>query len=318
MLWSDKYNPKHIKDIVLNDNVKKKINGYIQQRTFPNLIVSGTTGIGKSILVDCLAREYYQKDYEKYVLKLNSSIDKNIKILQEILEFFCKKTIVEFDQEKKMVIIDDIDHIPTKLQSIIAFTMDKYQNVYFALTCNDLSQIIDTIQTRCMLMHLHRPEREKIINHYQLICKNMNCQYNFKALEYLYLITQGDIRLAINTLQIIYVGYQNITTENINKVCDVPNIITLQKILILCFENNTKKALEQSLILYNSGYTCSDILSGFYDIIKTLNLNIDEEIKIKYASIIGKFRYAINKNIDSCIQLERCIIKLCSINNSMR
>jgi len=313
MLWTDKYTPKHIKDVILDDNIRKKINGYVSKRTFPNLIVSGVTGIGKSVLVDCLARDYYGKQYDKYVYKINSSIDKNVKGLQEILEIFCKKKLDDVQKEQKMIIIDDVDHIPGKIQGIIAFIMDKYPNIYFGLTCNDLSLIIDTIQTRCMLIHLHRPIREKLINHYELICKNMICAYKKEALEYLYFITQGDIRLSINTLQIIYNGYDDITIENINNVCDVPNIVKLKDILTLCQQHETVKAINIGLSLYNDGYTCSDILSGLFDIIKMTTTEIEEAIKIKYAAIIGKSRYIVNKNIDSPIQLEKCIIKLCSI-----
>lgn len=312
MLWSDKFNPKHLKDVILDDNTRKKMNGYIEKHNFPNLIISGMTGIGKSVLVDCLAHDFYGKQYDKYVFKINSSIDKNIKTLQELLEIFCKKKIDDEQKERKMIIIDDIDHIPDKIQGIIAYIMDKYQNIYFALTCNDLSLIIDTIQTRCMLIHLHKPQKEKLINHYELICKHIKCSYSTEALEYLYFITQGDIRLSINTLQIIYNGYQEITIDNINKVCDIPNIVKLKQILLLCHKQNTIEALQVALSLYYDGYTCSDILSGLFDIIKLTSFELEEIYKISYASIIGKSRYIVNKNIDSPIQLERCIIKLCS------
>lgn len=307
----------HIKDVLIDQNLRRKLNGFVNNKIVPNLIMSGVAGIGKSTIVDCIAHDVYEKEYSTYVYKLNSSLEKNIKLLQELLENFCKRKLSETQTKKKMFIIDDMDNIPNKLQSVIALMIEKYPNISFAFTCNNSTDIIELIQSRCIMLYLQRPTQEQIINHLERICKHEKYPYSREALEKIYFISQGDVRLSLNQLQVICEGFNEVTLENIDNICDTPNIVVLQNIINLCIDKKITDVIAIVNELCDDGFYCSDILGGMFDILKSNDCKIADEIKIPFLTIIGKSRYLVSEKIDSNIQLNRCIIKLCGENASV-
>lgn len=316
MMWSDKYNPTHLRDVIMDNNVRKKLNQFMATKNIPNLIVSGITGIGKSVLLECLAHDFYGKEYGTYVYKLNSSLEKNIKLLQETLEQFCKKKVADTQLKQKMFVIDDMDNIPPKIQNIIALIIEKYPRIYFTFTCNDSSNIIEMIQTRCIILYLHRPTKEQIMTHLTLICEREKCECTVEALDRICFLAQGDIRQAVNTLQTICDEFGKVTLKNIDIVCDIPSIVVLQRILDMCMKRETEKVLNDVSNLCSDGYSCSDILGGLFDLLKDPECKIQDTFKIPYMTIIGKSRYLVSKKVDSLIQLERCVIKMCQVDTS--
>lgn len=310
-MWSQKYAPKHLKDLLLDDYTRNKLNTFIQNRNIPNFIVSGITGVGKSNMLDCLARDYYGKLFSSYVLKLNSSIDKTIKSLQETLESFCRKKL-EDPNEHRMIIIDDIDIIPEKFQRVFALVMKDFPKVYFVFSCNNTSDIIEVIQSYCLIIQVQRLSYEQIQNYLELICRHEKCPYSKEALGRVCFLSQGDIRLAINNLQILCEGFGDVSIKNVDKICPIPNVVVLKEILQWCSKKETKKALESSMKLYECGYDSSDILSGFFDLLRMPTTAIPDETKIRMLEIIGKTRYNVSRKNDNLIQLEKCIIKICS------
>jgi len=316
-MLSDKYKPKCVSDVILEENIRLKLQRFISTSNLPNLIITGTSGCGKSVLADCIARDMYKEDLKYYVCKLNSSLEKTIKLLQESFEQFCRKIIIPTKKNhtnKRMFIIDDIDNIPRKIQIIIASFMEKYPNIHFIMTCTETTDIIDVLQSHCLIMHIRKPPMKKIIDHLEMICNKEKCKYANDALERICFLSQSDVRVAINYLNTIMISYSNVSMSNIAKLCDTPSIETIKQIIQCIIDNENADALKISTKLFLDGYSGIDILSCMYEIITLPSYNMSEHKKIVFVSIIGKTLYHMNKRIDSIMQLERCIIKLCCCN----
>jgi hypothetical protein len=112
-------------------------------------------------------------------------------------------------------------------------------------------------------------------------------------------------------MQVICNSFGELSSDNINKISDIPDIIILNDIIDKCINKDCESALKIIKLLDDKGYSCSDVLCGLFDIIKSCNTNIPENIKIKFLTIIAKSRYNVSRKLDSVLQLERCIIKLC-------
>lgn len=309
MLWIDKYKPRKLDDVVMNDEIRHRLKQFIENNTIPNLIMIGSTGIGKTSILDCVARELYKERINEYVLKLNSSLDKNMKNIQDLFDGFCNKMMLD-KTIRKMIIINDIDNIPQKIQNVISAYIEKYKNICFVFSCNDVD-VIDILQSNCIIIKLYRVNDEFVENKLKQICECENCEYSDNAIKHLCFLSQYDIRIAINMMQVICESFGLLSIENIDKLSDIPNSITLNKIIENCIQKNTVESLNIGLKLLDDGYACSDILNGLFDIIKSNDCKINENEKVKLLTTIGKIRYNVSKKVDSKLQLMRCIIKMC-------
>jgi len=93
----EKYKPKKIEDLVLNDIILRQLNDFVTNKSIPNLIFCGNAGIGKSSTINCLIKKIYPKEYiNDLVFELNSFDDRGIEINMFIINFAKKK--VEFDE----------------------------------------------------------------------------------------------------------------------------------------------------------------------------------------------------------------------------
>ena len=58
--WVEKYRPKTMEDIVLDDVTRKLLDSIVANRTFPNLMLYGPPGTGKTTTIVNLIEKYRQ------------------------------------------------------------------------------------------------------------------------------------------------------------------------------------------------------------------------------------------------------------------
>ena len=56
-LWVEKYRPKTIEDTILPAELKSTFQQFIDQKNIPNLILSGTAGVGKTTVARAMLEE---------------------------------------------------------------------------------------------------------------------------------------------------------------------------------------------------------------------------------------------------------------------
>ena len=56
-LWVEKYRPQTIEDCILPDATKEVFRGFLEQGEIPNLLLSGTAGVGKTTVAKALCAE---------------------------------------------------------------------------------------------------------------------------------------------------------------------------------------------------------------------------------------------------------------------
>ena len=55
-LWIEKYRPVKFDDVIADKNIIKEINLIIKNKDIPNMIFTGTPGIGKTTTILCIAK----------------------------------------------------------------------------------------------------------------------------------------------------------------------------------------------------------------------------------------------------------------------
>ena len=57
LLWVEKYRPKTIEDCILPDALKETFQEFVKRKEIPNLLLSGTAGVGKTTVAKALCNE---------------------------------------------------------------------------------------------------------------------------------------------------------------------------------------------------------------------------------------------------------------------
>jgi len=315
--WIEKYRPTDIEDLVLDQGTFNKINKIIKDKNMPNIIITGVPGIGKTTTILCLAKNLLGKYFKEGALELNASDDRGVKTAQETIEYFCKKKIDMDDQyaQHKIILLDEADNMTKRAQQSISNLMEQYHgSTRFAFTCNNSSDIIEAIQSRCIIFRYCRLSHQQVKDKLTKICEIENITYTDDGLNSIVTTAQGDLRQAINNLQLTYNGYTDIIPENVYKLCDKPHPLVIQNIFTACSKKDIKDALVQLNELRDKGYSSSDISLSMINTLKTLPDDIlTENMKIKYMQEISVTCLNISKGLNTPLQLSGCIAALCKL-----
>ncbi len=56
-LWVEKYRPTIVEDCILPESIKKVFQGFVEQQQLPNLLLTGSAGVGKTTIAKALCDE---------------------------------------------------------------------------------------------------------------------------------------------------------------------------------------------------------------------------------------------------------------------
>lgn len=321
--WIEKYRPIRINAILLEDSVRDEIMRIVDEKDMPNIIITGRPGIGKTTTIKCLAKTLYGEYYDQCVLELNASDDRGIKIEVDISRF-CRSLSYIPDKYKhkypphKLIILDEADNITEKAQHIISKLMGSYKDTTkFAFTCNTSYNIIEIIQSRCKIIRYQKVKVDKTVLRLEDICGLENVPFEPDGLEYIAELCDGDMRCALNILELTFRRHKSITKDTISDVYDKPQRQVLRNIIDACLKKDVKKSLQLAKTLKRSGYTGTDIVSGLFFTLKSKHCaDLDEYVKLQLCEPVCETTYIISNGLDTNLQLYNCIMKLCALNIS--
>jgi replication factor C subunit 2/4 len=308
--WVEKYRPKNSDEILLEPFIKQKIEKILETKSVPNMIITGEPGTGKTSTILFLAKSIYGLNYNDYVLELNASDDRGLSIINNTIYPFCKKKTKNLNH--KLIILDEADSITSKAQNLLSNIISEFRKtIRIVFICNDCSQIIESIQSRCMIVKYPRINSFNLYKKIENICLLENVKYNEDGINTLLFVSDNDIRQAINNLECIYYSFDELTSDNIYKLIDNPKPFYIAEILKYCIEQDFPKTMNTVKSLYYKGYTPNDILLTFMKyLFENPNNNLEEETKIKIYEIISLCYIRVNAGIDTLLQLCGCISKI--------
>ena len=307
--FSEKYRPRKLEELILDNIIYTKINNIIKNKDIPNIIFTGKSGIGKTSTIHCIARLIYPKEYHDSIIELNASDDRGIKSVHDTIINFCKRK-VDFKEnyaQHKLLILDEADNITPKAQRLINSIMEKFPLTRFAFTCNNSSDIIESIQSRCIIIRFTKPPIENFINRIKLICAIEKIDYDYDALKYLFDICQRDLRKTLNMLELVYRAEGKITIDNILNISDIPSQDTLNNLLDYILNKDIVNVCKIISNFQVQGYYSLDVLLHFIQFIKNYN-NITEEQRINLINMLSNKSYIMSKSATNYIQLTGALL----------
>jgi replication factor C subunit 2/4 len=303
--WTEKYKPKFFDELLLEDLMMTKLKNIISCTIIPNLLIYGPSGSGKTVMIYLFMQEIFKKNYKEAVLELNSSSNRGLETINSNIIYFCKKKI---SSKQKLIILDEADNITKKAQNLLNNMIEEYTSTNFCLICNDSTKIIESIQSKCIILKLNAISDEKIYDKLVNICKAEHLQYESNGLKTIVDMAQGDIRYAINNLQAIYYSFGKITEKNIYKICYQPNPDQIINIIRLVLKKDIKSVINELLILKQYGYCNFDIIQTLLSVLRQITIN--ESIRITFIKVLSEYYIKINDGNDTNLQLYAALSKI--------
>jgi DNA polymerase III delta prime subunit len=213
-VWTEKFRPKILEDIVLDPLNKKIFENIINTGYFPNLLFYGPPGTGKTTTIINLVNSYQKKLNQKnkeLMIHLNASDERGIDIIRsQINNFVNSKTM--FNQGMKFVILDEVDYMTKNAQQALRYLLQNFStSVRFCLICNYISRIDEGLQHEFLRLRFNQLPEKSIIKFLNNISVSENLNLNEKSLYLIQKLYKSDIRSMINFMQ----SNQNIKDNDI-------------------------------------------------------------------------------------------------------
>ena len=148
-LWVEKYRPSTVKDCILPDSIKNVFQGFVEQREIPNLLLSGSAGVGKTTIAKALCDEIGAS----YILINGSDEGRFLDTARNKIRQFATTVSLTSGTSHKVVIIDEADNTTNDVQLCLRSAIEEYHNnCRFILTCNFVNKIIEPLHSRCTVI----------------------------------------------------------------------------------------------------------------------------------------------------------------------
>ena len=204
LLWVEKYRPPSIAECILSDSIKGTLSDLTKDGKVPNLLLSGSAGVGKTTVGKALC----EQTNSDYIIINGSDEGRMIDTLRTKMTQFCS-TISLSGGSRKVVIIDEADYSnPDSVQPAMRGFIEKFaENCSFIFTCNYKNRIIEPIHSRCAVVDFVLPKDEKpeIASKFMERCKHIlsseNIDYDERVVVQLINKHFPDFRRVINELQ---------------------------------------------------------------------------------------------------------------------
>lgn len=257
--WVEKHRPSNMNNIVLDEINQKILKNIITNNYFPNLLLHGPPGTGKTTTVINLVKEYQKQNDELnkgLMIHLNASDDRGIDTIRsQISQFVGTQGL--FSKGIKFVILDEVDYMTKTAQQALRCLLNSHNgNVRFCLICNYISRIDESLQNDFIRLRFNQLPEEKIVKFLSDISKIEKLNITREKIISIQQLYRSDIRSMINCLQ---------TQQN---VADVMQIVT-KNIWINLYSSFTQ--------------------GNKIHVIKQIIMDIAENYKINYNTIIKLF-----------------------------
>lgn len=159
IVWESKYRPQTIDECILPEATKSYFKGMVKNGEFPNMLLSGPAGTGKTTAARALCNEL---DYELLVINGSNQGRLMDTLRTKITNFASQMSLTGQD---KCVLIDEADFLPQEtIQPALRNFMDEFANanVKFILTCNYPNKILEPLRSRCANIDFKIPSEESL------------------------------------------------------------------------------------------------------------------------------------------------------------
>lgn len=260
-IWNDLYAPKKLEELPQQDAVKEILNALKNKELL--ILIHGSIGTGKTTAVHLISKLF---DFE--ILEMNASDFRDKGTIETTLSSFSLQS--SLFMKEKLIVIDEVDCFLGRedrggLQALLAvIKKSKYPAVLIA---NDIEgKKLKELKKEAFIIEFNKPEPQQIFEILEKICKKENMKFSELNLKTLARRVDGDIRAAINDLQVYTIIKQELDITDLQDRNPETAIHNALKIIL-----KTKNASLSQRALDNVGMELDECFQW-----------IDENIPLEY------------------------------------
>ena len=324
MLWAEKYRPRFLKDLINQEEIKKRLKGFIDAGTMPHLLFAGPPGTGKTtaalVLIneilsdfDVFGRKEDQIQTNVPYLELNASDERGINVVRERIKNFAH--LMAINAPFRVIILDEADSMTTDAQHALRRTMEKYSNTCrFILICNYSSKIIEPIQSRCAVFRFSPLNDKDTKKYIQNIIKNEKVAITPEAIEAIIYVSEGDLRRVTNILQSAAITGKEITEDDVYNATGKAQPQEIRKMLKYAITGAFKESRKMLLeLIIKQGLSAEDIIKQIHREAIAMT-DIDDKTKIELVKMVGEVDFRLTEGSNPEIQITALLAHLVGLN----
>jgi len=202
--WVESWRPTKIINIIMDPLNRDIMNNIIDTGYFPNLLIYGPPGVGKTSSVIALVNEFQERHNFKtqsMIIQNNASDDRGVDIIRnQISQFVNSKSL--FNEGMKFIILDEADYMTKNAQQALKYLLQEYSvSVRFCLICNYISRIDEGLQNEFLKMRFNKISDIDIHNFLLNIARTEGLNVSEQTIHSIQQLYKSDIRSMINYMQ---------------------------------------------------------------------------------------------------------------------
>lgn len=256
-------------------------------------IIVGEEETGKTTMLNTIIREYYGTSsttaYRSNVLHIHYLKEQGTSYYKNEVKYFCQ-TYCSIPGKKKTIVLDDLDFMTEANQTIFINIIDKYsKTVNFIASCKLLHKILYGIQTRLMIVRLHKLTISNLLSIANKIITEEGMRFELEAIDSLITVSKYKVNRMINCIDKIKLFYSNqhttpgeepvtVNSEMVYQLCANIQYIIYKNYFLLLLDNNLKGAIDILYDLHDKGFSVIDILDNMFEYSKLISKSQEETI----------------------------------------
>ena len=308
IMWVEKYRPKKISEVVNQKDIKGSLLALLKnQEEMPHLLFSGSAGIGKTTMALCVSQEILGDRWKDYTLELNASDERGINMVRERVKKFSRFAGLDTEIPFKIIILDEADEMTSDAQTALRRIIEDTAKICrFILIANNISKIINPIQSRCAVFKFSQIDEKEIISHLKYLLKKEKGKADEKGLKEIAEYAGGDLRHAINLLQTT-ASTGDISQDSVKAAAGLTKTNDVEDVLKLAINGQIQESRNKMIELVKVyGMSESDFLKYMNQALFSTKYDNLEEL----SQIIAKYDYRILVGSNPEIQLSAMLAEL--------